>query len=63
MTLLARQCPQQAAGGGEQVDGGGAISDEGGLYTERLEQFGLRDRQKTDGLHVPSHCCFINCFI
>lgn len=40
---LAWQRPQQATGGGEEVDGRRAVCDEGGLQPESLEHLHLQD--------------------
>lgn len=39
------QRPQQAVGGGEEVDGGGAVRDEGGFEAEGLQHFHLNTRR------------------
>lgn len=41
---LARQRPQQALGGGEEVDGRRTVCDEGGLQAQSLKQLHLWDR-------------------
>lgn len=51
---LARQRPQQAAGGGEEVDGGGAICDEGGLEPQSLKHLHLQDKSQPISRRVPS---------
>lgn len=65
VSSLARQRPQQAAGGGEEVDGGGAVGDEGRLQPESLKHLHLPDRsQPIRGVqslqreaHVLIGCC------
>lgn len=65
VSSLARQRPQQAAGGGEEVDGGGAVGDEGRLQPESLEHLHLPDRPQpiraVQGLQREAHvligCC------
>lgn len=41
--IVARQLPQQAAGGAEEVDGRRAVGDEGGLQSQSLEHLHLED--------------------
>lgn len=53
---LARQRPQQASGGGKEVDGWWSICDEGGLQPQSLEQFDLQGRRKREKPWSCSEC-------
>lgn len=50
--LLSLQRPQQPAGGGEQVDGGRAVCDEGRLESQSLKQFDLEETNV-----MKKQCC------
>lgn len=50
LSSLARERPQQAAGGGEEVDGGGTICDESRLQPESLKHLHLQQEVESDWL-------------
>lgn len=50
LSSLARERPQQAAGGGEEVDGGRTICDEGRLQPESLKHLHLQREVESDWL-------------
>lgn len=51
---LARQRPQQAAGGGEEVDWGGAVCDKGGLEPQSLKHLHLQDKSQAISRRLAS---------
>lgn len=65
LASLARQRPQQATGGGEEVDGRRAVCDEGGLQPQSLKHLHLQDKPQPirgvqslqQEVHVPIGCC------
>lgn len=65
LASLARQRPQQATGGGEEVDGGRTVCDEGRLQPKSLKHLHLQDKPQPirgvqslqQEVHVLIGCC------